>query len=56
MSETYRSSPLEARMVVRIIETLASARQRKAMYLGTVDAASAETFLNGFQVGSSLES
>jgi hypothetical protein len=51
MSETLQSNPLEARMVVQIIETLGSARQRKAMYLGTVDVASAETFLNGFQVG-----
>src|SRR4051812_16979783 len=51
MSETLQSSPLEARMVRQIIETLGSARRRKAMYLGTADVASAETFLNGFQVG-----
>jgi hypothetical protein len=38
-------------MVGRIIEILGSARQRKAMYLGTVDVASAEQFLKGFQVG-----
>ena len=34
-----------------IIEILRSARERKAMYLGTVDVPSAENFLNGFKVG-----
>jgi hypothetical protein len=34
-----------------IIEILRSARDRKAMYLGTVDVPSAENFLNGFKVG-----
>lgn len=38
-------------MIERIIEILRSARGRKAMYLGTADVASAEDFLNGFQVG-----
>jgi hypothetical protein len=38
-------------MFGRIIEILRSARDRKAMYLGTVDVPSAENFLNGFQVG-----
>jgi hypothetical protein len=38
-------------MVDRILEILRSARERKAMYLGTVDVSSAETFINGFQVG-----
>jgi hypothetical protein len=38
-------------MFGRIIEILSSDRHRKVMYLGTVDVPSAETFLDGFQVG-----
>lgn len=38
-------------MTERILEILRSARSRKAMYLGTVDVPSAESFLNGFEVG-----
>jgi hypothetical protein len=45
------TKPLEVWMSRRIIEILKSARDREAMYLGTVDVPSAENFLNGFQVG-----
>jgi hypothetical protein len=38
-------------MVGQIIEALGNVRRRKPMYLGTVDVASAEQFLNGFQAG-----
>lgn len=38
-------------MVERIIEILRSARGRKAMYLGTIDVPSADSFLYGFRVG-----
>jgi hypothetical protein len=41
----------ETAMVDRILEILGSARERKPMYLGTVDVASAESFLNGFLIG-----
>jgi predicted metal-dependent phosphotriesterase family hydrolase len=37
-------------MLERVLEILRSARQRKAMYLMTIDAAAAENFLNGFNV------
>ena len=42
---------LEIAMVDHILDILRSARQRKPMYLQSVDIAAADNFLTGFEIG-----